>query len=278
MEHSRGCAKLKGMESLPQEGLPAPGYGFAAASGGAATPPGPDAPANRLRTCAAPRQRPCVWRGVLWLLFLLQAGLVCCHTRLPGFGPQHEQLLRAGLLLVATGLTCAWLARVLPLENVLLAGMVIVLTSAVASILISGAVLLVHRQSAASALAAVSWRTSLAWVVVALNSRGVARLFLKSLRAHYFYGFWLLALSAGLSVPLFCFWGPALGLDSVPRSLNGGILLKELLACAELALVALTLAIFTTPALINKRPGAQPPPVFDPVFLSVILTLVAFWS
>ncbi|MGH7973772.1 MAG: hypothetical protein ACREIC_34075, partial [Limisphaerales bacterium] len=197
----------------------------------------------------------------------------------PLVGFHQDQLLRTGLLLLAVGVTYSWLAQTLPAQNVVLAGTVAMLISAAAMVVMAAAGVPLSRHTAGRALGTVEWLAPVSWMVAALNSRGVARGLLCGFRGHHYYGFLLVALSALLSVPLFWLWGSSFGLVALPLP-SGIVGFSKSLAVevAELALVSLLISVFTTPALINKRPGAQPPPAVQPLLISSILTLVAFWS
>jgi len=207
------------------------------------------------------------------MLFLAPAVLISCHTLLPVLGVHQDPLLRICLLLLAAAVTCGWLLQALPAENVLLAGTVAILISAAATVLMERAELPLHNQAGMKPLGTSIWSTLILWPIVALNARGVARVFLRRFRSHHYYGFWLVALAAFLSIPFFWLWRSAFGLSAPPLPESTKALLGE---AAQLMLVSLTISVFITPALINKRPGPQPRPSIQPLFVSAVLTLVAF--
>ena len=122
------------------------------------------------------------------------------------------------------------------------------------------------------------WTMPLLWVVVVLNSRGVARLILRPWRKIRTYGFWLIGLTAVLTVLFdlafdpfasrvehYWFWMPT----KFPLTWQGAPLTNFI----GWATVSLLILAFTTPALINKQLSRQSKPDFHPlaVWLGAIL-------
>ena len=223
---------------------------------------------------------------VHWILTLSLAAafvlaLVTLFTplKLPGKPGWLEALL---LLLAAAGTVTA-LARRLPLQNVLLATFVIAVIGGAAHTLgaITGIPFGPFTFSAAAGeelFKTLPWSIPLIWVVAILNSRGVARLILRPWRKISTYGFWLMGLTAALTV-LFDFafepfasrvkhywlWTPtkfpATWQGAPPSNFTGWLV------------VSLLIAIFIAPSLINKQPGKRNSPDFHPfaVWLGAIL-------
>jgi uncharacterized membrane protein len=193
--------------------------------------------------------------------------------RLPGNAGWPE------LLLLVSGLACTItaLAQRLPLQNVLLAVFVIAV--------IGGAV---HALGAITGIPfgpftfgesigpemfkTLPWAVPGIWVLAVLNSRGVARLILRPWRKISAYGFWLMGVTAALTL-LFDFalepfasriknywlWTPT----KFPVTWQGAPV-SNFLAWAAMSLL---LAVVIAPALINKQPGKRNTPDFHPFAL-----------
>ena len=197
---------------------------------------------------------------------------------LPGKPGWPETLL---LLLTAMS-TMTALARQLPWQNVLLAVLVIALMGgAVHTLGVTMEIPFGPFQFGAEAgpqlFKTLPWSLPLVWVVVVLNSRGVARLILRPWRKVRSYGFWLIGLTAVLTVwfdlafdPFaarvkhYWFWMPT----KFPVTWQGAPLVNFL----SWAAVTLLILAFVTPALINKNPTRRAPD-FHPlaVWLGAIL-------
>jgi len=214
-------------------------------------------------------------------LFAAQCLLVCLNLWLPVFA--HQSWLRTILLLLAMLVTCTSIARVLPVQNVFSAVVLIMLISAAAGLVLTrlgGVHPLSSGTPTAAPRAALNslWLLPCFWVVVVLNARGVLRWLLRLRRDMPAYGFWLLGFGALLAVIYFGLWAHAFGLAARPRPVIGMRLWHVLVDAAALALLALVMGVAITPALINKRPGPAPPPPVHPLWVSVLLTLVSFLS
>jgi len=222
--------------------------------------------------------------SVLLGLFLIQFCLVCCSLWLPIFGRARPQWPGLLLLVLAAVTTGASLARRLPLQNVLLASILIVFISAAAQAL---GVLGEHRMDPYHPRDApqthliwpVRWLGPVFWVLVVLNSQGVARLISHPLRRLPTYGLWVLGLTTMLVVLDFNLWSPGIGLAVSPiRAASvhswqftafAGVLVE--------AMIALFTTIAITPVLISKKPGPQPAD-FHPLLTWALLSILAFLS
>jgi putative membrane protein len=197
---------------------------------------------------------------------------------LPGNPGWPEALL---ILLAATG-TITALARQLPLQNVLLAAFVIALVGGAVHALgvtmgIPFGPFLFGVEAGPQLFKTLPWAMPLIWVVAVLNSRGVVRLILRPWRKIRSYGFWLIGLTAALTmlfdltfdpfasrVKHYWLWVPT----KFPLTWQGAPLVNFF----SWAAVALLMLAFVTPALINKNPARRAPD-FHPlaVWLGAIL-------
>jgi len=177
------------------------------------------------------------------------------------------------LLVMALLTTLTGLARQLSLQNALAAAGVIALvaTGAGALAIIAGAGPNAAHLSGPTFPPGVLWSAPVAWVVLVLNARGVARLALGPWRAAKNYGFWLMGL-AGLLLALLdlamgrcgswareCWAGPGLAAAPGWQALNVFVLAVVVQLCA-------------IPWLINKKPGT-PPPDYHPLWVWALLSL-----
>jgi uncharacterized membrane protein len=174
------------------------------------------------------------------------------------------------------------LARRLPAQNVVAAAALIVVISGV----IEGVSALTgvpfgprfYTQNLGVKLfGAVPWPMPLLWIVVVLNSRGVARLIIRPWRKTTFYGFWVIGLACLLAVAL------DFALEPFATQVQRYWLLhstKTVIGWYStpwvkfLAWFVTTLAAlgFTTPWLLNKTPVKQPTD-YHPLVLWVLLNL-----
>ena len=189
------------------------------------------------------------------------------------------------LLLLASGVVCTItaLAQRLPLQNVLLAVFIIAVLGGAAHAL--GAITEIPfgpftfgESIGPQVFKTLPWAVPLIWVLAVLSSRGVARLILRPWRKIGAYGFWLMGVTAALSL-LFDFalepfasrvkhywlWTPT----KFPVTWQG-VPVSNFLAWAA---VSVLLAVVISPALINKQPGKRNTPDFHPfaVWLGAIL-------
>jgi uncharacterized membrane protein len=129
---------------------------------------------------------------------------------------------------------------------------------------------------AAGALLAdkLPWTVPVIWVVVVFASRGIGRLILRPWRKMKTYGFWLIGLTAGLSM-LF-----DLGMDPFLARLNHYWLWQPtkfpltwqgapLINFPGWLVVTLFILAFATPLLIKKQPGQKNLPDYHPLVVWV---------
>jgi hypothetical protein len=147
-----------------------------------------------------------------------------------------NQWLYQLLLMIGAGATFVGLARRLPWQNVLLA-----------SCMIAGIACLVtwlrgHLPGSSHGPEHL-WTSAMLWIVLIINSRGLARLVLRARRQTKFYGYEVIFLAALLATifHLGLEWGIGDGAPGWGEAIFSG----------GTALLCLLLA---TPILINKRP------------------------
>ncbi|MCW5551848.1 MAG: carotenoid biosynthesis protein [Verrucomicrobiae bacterium] len=218
-------------------------------------------------------------RFSLWVATILTAGCwlllvvaLAASWNIPG----HSGWPEAVLVLAGTAATLLALGRHLPGQNVILAAGVIALSGGLVHTL--GVLTAVpfgpfaYGENAGPRIFNVlAWPIPALWIIAVLSSRGVARLILRPWRKLQNYGFWLLGVTAGLTVVFdaalepfatrvqsYWLWLPT----RIPVSWHGTPLVNFL---GWLLAVLLILA-FATPMLINKSPRPRPsPPDYHPL-------------
>ena len=188
-----------------------------------------------------------------------------------------------GLLFLTAVTTLIALSRRLPAQNVLLAAVIAAVIGSGAHWL--GAVIGIpfgpfdYTANAGPRMFDVlPWGVPFLWIVMTLNSRGVARLILRPWRKMRAYGFWSIGLTALLTLLLdfglepfasrfrhYWFWHPTkfpLDWYGAPVSNFMGWLVAALLIMA-----------FATPSLIKKKPTKSQPD-YHPLIVWVLLNLL----
>jgi putative membrane protein len=182
--------------------------------------------------------------------------------------PGRTGWAEALLILLVTVNTITALARQLPLQNVLLAAFVIALMGGAVHALgvttgIPFGPFFFGADAGPQLFKTLPWAMPLIWVAAILNARGVVRLILRPWRRLHTYGFWLMGLTALLTmlfdlvfdpfasrVKHYWLWVPT----KFPLTWQGAPLVNFL----SWAVVALLMLAFVTPALINKNPVRRP--------------------
>jgi uncharacterized membrane protein len=224
------------------------------------------------------------WPRILFTsLFLAAYALVVTRLWWSGKPGWPEALL----LLLAVAGTITALARQLPLQNVLFAALFIGIAGGAADWLdlktgIPYGPFRPGHNTGPNMFSDLLWAMPLIWILAVLNSRGVVRLILRPWRKYHGYGFWLIYLTAVLTVLFdlaldpfasrvehYWFWEPT----KLALSWHGAPLVNFF---GWLVVTALILA-FITPMLINKHPSYRRPPDFHPlvVWLGGILLFAA---
>lgn len=208
-------------------------------------------------------------------LLLANGALVLMRLWWPVHLPGKSGWPEAVLLLLAVVGTIAALARHMPLQNVLYAASVIALAAGVVTWLdlktgIPFGQFTNGDNSVLKLFNAVPWTMPVIWVLAILTSRGVARLVLRPWRKLHTYGFWLIGVTATLTVVFelaldpfasrvkhYWIWEPT----KFPVSWQGAPLVNFL----SWLVVTLLILAFVTPMLINKNPVHRRPPDFHPL-------------
>jgi len=198
-----------------------------------------------------------VWRSLTLAVALAGFAVSIAELLLPGKAGWPD----AALLLTMLMATLGWLACQLPGQNVILATTIIAVIGSLAHGLSAatgipfGAVRFT-KNSSPLLFNALGWPIPLIWVVVVLNSRGVARMILRPWRKFRDYGLRVIGLTTILSVLLDAAMEPYASQVRhywiwEPMRVNWlGVLLSNSLGWL---LTALLILAFATAVLIDKR-------------------------
>lgn len=208
------------------------------------------------------------WHKPLFILFLVlcpvNLALLWLQIELsPGF-----RWLEGACLFSAAGTSLLALGRRLPLQNVVMAAVVItVISGGVVALGVTTGVpfgTYIYSDLMGDRIGNVlPWSIPLLWIAIIINSRGVARLIMRPWRKTNFYGFWVIGLTCLLAVIL------DLGLEPFAVQVKGYWIWRMPESVAHwysapwinfLGWFVTTLAIlvFATPWLINKQPIKRP--------------------
>ena len=186
-------------------------------------------------------------------------------------------LLDGAFIVIATAGTMAALWRRLPLQNVLLAAGGIALVGGGFSALGAKTGLpfgpfVFGSGSGPLMFKTLAWAMPLIWVVIVLNSRGLARLMLRPWRKNKSYGFRVIGLTAVLvllfdlalepfasRVKHLWLWEPTV----LPLTWQGA----PITSFVAWGLITVLILVFITPALIIKRPRPNSGPEFHALCL-----------
>lgn len=212
----------------------------------------------------------CHW--LLACLLVIALGLEMVSYFLP---LKLDGSLDAALIITATAGTLASLWRQLPLQNVLLAALVIVAIGGGFTALGARTDLPFGPFVFTSGIGplmfkTLPWAMPLIWVVVIINSRGVARLILRPWRKTKTYGFRVIGLTGPLvllfdaafdpfasRVKHLWLWLPT----ALPLTWQGASVANFL----AWTLIAVLILLFVTPALIVKKPRSKSGPDLYPL-------------
>lgn len=186
-------------------------------------------------------------------------------------------LLDAAFIVIATAATMAALCRRLPLQNVLMAAGGVALIGGGFSTLgakfgLPFGSFVFGSGSGPLIFKTLAWAMPLIWLVIILNSRGVARLMLRPWRKNKSYGYRVIGLSAvlvllfDLALEPFAFhvkhlwlWEPM----ALPLTWQGA----PIICFVAWGLITLLILLFITPALIVKKPRSKSGPELHPLCL-----------
>jgi hypothetical protein len=194
------------------------------------------------------------WWGERWhipafIFFLLCSGLAVAVFF---FTRKFEPAWVTNLVLISGMLTSlVTLARQLPLQNVVIAGVLVSIAAAAWG----------EFTQTALDWRGTSWRTTAFWTTVLLNVRGVSQFVLQKRRGTRFYGLELIGASAWLFMCSAVFHGD---IRYKPITV---LVLVSFFGTAALLVISL-------PLFINKRP-VEPPVSWQPI---VVLPLLLLWA
>ena len=218
--------------------------------------------------------------------FLLVACTLLSPVQIPGKAGWPD----AVLVLTTAVATLFSLSRHLPGQNVILAASAIGFIGGLshglsAATAIPFGPLIFTDRAGPKILGFVAWPIPALWIIAILNSRGVARLILRPWRKLRTYGFWLLGLTAALTVLFavaldpfaaqvkrYWLWQPT----KFSLTWHGAPLVNFL----GWLVTALLILAFATPALISKQPRSKTPaPDYHPLVVWLLaLALFAIGS
>ncbi|HNQ88982.1 MAG TPA: carotenoid biosynthesis protein [Verrucomicrobiota bacterium] len=200
---------------------------------------------------------------------------------LSSFSPGWCQWIHGGFVVLAAATALLGAARRLPIQNVVVAGLMIGATSLVILVAIQSPDLIAEPDDGSSLgpwiLGRLPWQVPLWWMALLFSSRETARLLLRPWRRNRHYGYWLIAIAAALATLADAAFQP-FGLHAAqwwewkgrtPRLAWHGYPAPAFLATFACSAVLLA---FVTPWLIRKRPLA-PSPTWDSAALWILLNL-----
>jgi uncharacterized membrane protein len=197
--------------------------------------------------------------------------------------PDHSEWLPAALTIAAAAATLISLSRSLPWQSVLSAATMIgVIGGFVQAVgMLTGVPTGPFQYTTAAGprfFGTLPWWIPVIWIIAVLNSRGTARLMLRSRRNTHNYGFWLIGVTIGLCLVFdfglemfatmikgYCVWSPSGFLPARQTVPPIHFLIQAISVLAVLVVV--------TPLLINKKP-VEFPPDCHPLLLWMLLNLV----
>ncbi len=217
-------------------------------------------------------------------LFLVAIGLFIAQTFLSFRLPMNQGVYEAILVCLALASTLVSLSGQLPAQNVLLATAIIALIGGGIHALggftgIPFGPMNYTHENGPVMFRALPWFMPLLWVIVLLNARGVARLILRPWRKLRVYGFWLIGISALLTLIFvlglepfatrfrhYWIWSPT----KLPVDWYGAPL-SDFLGWVVTALLILG---FSTPALMKKKPAKSSYPEYHPLIVWVAMEVL----
>jgi uncharacterized membrane protein len=210
--------------------------------------------------------------------------IVCLRTCATGHFLRTSRWAEALLVLLAAASTLMSLCRELPAQNVVFAAVLIGLASGAAQAINAiagvpfGPIEYYPEKAGHFLIAGLPWPIPVIWVVVLLNSRGVARLIMRSRRHSPHYGLWVMGLTAMLVVVFELSFQPyATQIKNYwswkPTKLPSSWYTTPWTNFLGCSVVSLLILLFVTPVLINKSPR-QRPSYYYPVLVWELLGLL----
>jgi len=211
-----------------------------------------------------------IWSAVAWVTLLLGVSF-----------SEGWRWLEGLFWFLAAATSLFGLARRLPGQNLIMATTLITAISSTIIVVAEKTRIpfgpRVYTDALGGRIFGVPWPMPLLWLVVVVNSRGVARLILRPWRKTTYYGFWVIGLASLLAVLFdaglepfatrsrhYWFWETQVhvpGWYSAPWVNSIGWFVT-----------ALGILAFTTPWLINKQPVKQPTD-YHPLVIWLLLNL-----
>lgn len=209
--------------------------------------------------------------GLHWTLLVALGSVATVEILAPNFSIKVD----AALILLATASSITALVRQLPAQNVLLAAAITALIGGAAHGVSArmgipfGPMVFSHA-SGWELFNTVPWPVPLLWIVAIFNSRGVVRLILRPWRKIHHYGYWLIGLTALLTVAfdmaLEPFAQPVKHLwRGLPTKIDANWHGASPLNFLGWAFISLFILAFITPSLIRKKPGNPSAPDLAPL-------------
>jgi hypothetical protein len=212
----------------------------------------------------------------LFALWVIGFCLVFASLWFPGLLSWNEPRPEGLLLVLAVATTLASLMRQLPGQTVLLAafgvGFVGFAWQGLSSLTsIPTGLLQPSQGSAPGSSLSLAFGAALIWIVVILNSRGVAQIILRPRRRSAAYGLWLLGLSVALATILAASLSLLVSRSMQPLAFKAAELSREELVSLGARVLCWSVAALFTLAwiaviLVNKKSDA-PMPTLQPLFI-----------
>jgi hypothetical protein len=219
-----------------------------------------------------------VFHRIIIALFVIQLLFVAIRLFVPSLFPE-ARWPEGVLLVLAAASIISSTARQLPVQNVMLAGVIIAVLGGLSQTI--GALMSVpfgpyiYTNQIPLLFPPLPWAIPVLWLLFILTCRGVGRLILRPWRKTRNYGFWLIGVTTGLvvlfdlglevfatRVKQYWYWEPS----------HAFLFWYKTPWVNFIGWAATTLVIlgFVTPSLINKKP-VKHPPEYWPLTLWVLL-------
>jgi uncharacterized membrane protein len=228
----------------------------------------PTARAGPIHDALLPSQYGRTLHKPVFILFLIFFGIAWVRLLLGIKLPQSANWAPGLMMVLSVSTTLVALARRLPLQNVFWSGCLIAaLAAIVESVGVSTGIPFGPRTYldalGGKLLDVLPWPIPLAWIVILINCRGVARLIVRPWRKTDYYGFWVIGLTCLLATfldlslePFAVRVGRYWTWQTKPDVLNWYT--APWVNFLAWFITALSILAFTMPWLVNKVPMKQP--------------------